>query len=296
MGASALGGDLLRVYLARQADTPVFVFRDYTLPRFVGEGALVVVSSYSGNTEEALSAFREALARKALVVCVASGGRLLEEARRHSAPYVTIPGGLPPRAGLGYSFSALLALARQAGLCPDPRAELDQCAGLLEGLADTYRAEGPGRNPALELADDLRGCVPIVYCGSNLEAVGIRWKNQFCENSKQVAFASLVPEASHNEVMGWEAGAQGIEAGIVVLRAPGEHPLVARSLSVLKELTGAGSRFCGEFWADGSSLLSGMFSLILLGDYASVYLALARGIDPTPIATIDRIKTWLREG
>jgi len=296
MGASALGGDLLRLYLADQADIPVFVVRDYNLPRFIGEGTLVVVTSYSGNTEEALSAFDQALARKAAVACISSGGRLLEEARRRSVPCATIPGGLPPRAGLGYSFSALLALARQVGLCADPLDELARSADEIEGLGDAYQVQDADRNPALKLAGDLAGRVPIVYCGSSLEAVGIRWKNQFCENSKQVAFTSLVPEANHNEVMGWETGARGIDPGVIVLRAPDEHPSVARSFSALKELAGAGGRFCGEFRADGSSLLKRLFSLILLGDYASVYLALARGVDPTPIGTIDRIKAWLKQG
>jgi glucose/mannose-6-phosphate isomerase len=296
MGASALGGDLLRLYLAGQAEIPVFVVRDYGLPRFIGDGDLVVISSYSGNTEEALSVFDQALARKAALVCVSSGGRLLEEARRRSVPHAAIPGGLPPRAGLGYSFSALLALARQVGLCPDPRDELARCAERLEGLGNAYRAQEPDGNPALKLAGDLAGRVPIIYCGTDLEAVGVRWKNQFCENSKQVAFVSLLPEANHNEVMGWETSARGIDAGVVVLRAPDEHPSVARSLAVLEGLAGAAGSFCGEFWADGSSLLNRMFSLILLGDYASVYLALGRGMDPTPIGTIDRIKAWLKQG
>ncbi|HVP57349.1 MAG TPA: bifunctional phosphoglucose/phosphomannose isomerase [bacterium] len=295
MGASALCGDLLRSYLAGDADIPVVVFRDYGLPRFVGEQMMVVVSSYSGNTEEAVSALEDAVARKAFVVCITSGGRLLEEARRRSLPYVQIPGGLPPRASLGYSFSALLALACRLGLCPDPADEIASCAEHLEGLNQTYRDLDPARNPALQLGCDLRGRVPILYCGGGLEAVALRWKNQFCENSKQLAFASVLPEANHNEVMGWEGGVEGLAAGIVLLRAAGEHPSVARSLSILKRLAGADGRICGEFWASGSSLLCRQFSLILIGDYASAYLALARGIDPTPIRTIDRIKAWLKE-
>jgi len=295
MGGSALCGDLLKLYLARQADIPVLVFRDYGLPRFVGEQAMVVVSSYSGNTEETLSALDDAIARKAFVVCITSGGRLLEEARKRSLPCVQIPGGLPPRASLGYSFSALLALAWRAGLCPDPREELAGCSDHLESLDETYRSSEPAGNPALGLAGDLRGRVPIIYCGADLEAVGLRWKNQFCENSKQMAFASVVPEANHNEVMGWEGDVEGMVPGIVVLRTPDEHPSSAQSLSMLKRIAGTGGGFCGEFWASGSSLLCRQFSLILLGDYASVYLALARGVDPTPIRTIDRIKAWLKE-
>jgi len=295
MGASAIGGDLLRLYLGRRVCVPISVVRDYDLPGFVDEKAMVVVSSYSGNTDEALSAFRDALARKALVVCIASGGRLLDEARGRSLPCAAIPAGLSPRAALGYSFSALVGLAWMAGLCPDPGREILDCSTELEALCVAYEGPDPEKNPALRLAGDLCGRVPIVCSSTALEAVGVRWKNQFCENAKQLAFVSVLPEANHNEVMGWEAGVEGMDAGIVVLRTVDDHPASARSLALVRKITGQGGRFCGEFWGTGLSLLCRLFSLILLGDYASVYLAFARGVDPTPIGTIDRIKTWLKE-
>jgi glucose/mannose-6-phosphate isomerase len=296
MGASAIGGDLLRIYLSRHSGIPVFVLRDYGLPRFVGEGSLVVISSYSGNTEEALSCFREAISRNALVVCITSDGHLLEEARLRGIPYVKIPMGFPPRAGLGYCFATLLALAWKAGLCAHPEDELCECADTLESLTKVYVRHETDANPAVRLARDLVSRIPLIYCGTDLDAVGLRWKNQFCENAKTLAFTSVVPEANHNEIMGWEVEARGITAGVIVLRTSDEHPQAARSLALIKDVIGDNAFFCGEFWTSGSSLLSRMFSLILLGDYGSVYLALARGVDPTPIKTIDRIKTLLKQG
>jgi len=295
MGASATGGDLLRLYLFGQSRVPVFVFRDFRLPVFIGRGSLVVVSSYSGDTEEALSCLDDAEGKGADVVCVTSGGKLLREAHSRSIPHVVLPKGFPPRASLGYSFSALLALAHKVGLCPDPTAELRECAQHLDEISTIYSSDAQD-NIASRLAADLGARIPIICSSGALDAVGLRWKNQFCENSKRLAFVSILPEGNHNDVMGWEGSSSAIDAGIVVLRTTDEHPRVARVLAHARDIYGGKARFCGEFWGGGSSLLCRMFSLILLGDYASYYLALGNGVDPTPIATIEKIKTWLRNG
>lgn len=294
MGGSAVGGDLLRRYLAKQSKVPLLVSREHQLPDSIGEGSLVVVSSYSGNTSEALASLADALAKRAAVVCISSGGRLIDEARRRSIPYLIIPSGYPPRAGLGYSFGALLSLAWRVGLCGDPAAEIAECVGHLEKLSAVYSVPESSDNRAAKLAGQLDHLLPVIYCANELDAVGLRWKNQFCENSKRLAFVSFLPEASHNEVMGWEAARVGIRAGVIVLRTSDEHPAVSRLLSLICEIVAGKARFCGEFWADGTSLLCRMFSLILLGDYASVYLAVAGGLDPTPITTIDRLKDALK--
>jgi glucose/mannose-6-phosphate isomerase len=293
MGASAIGGDILRLYLAGRSAVPVRVFRDYGLPATVRDRSLVVISSYSGNTDEALACLEDALRIKARTVCVTSGGKLLGQARGNNLPVLVLPPGLPPRAALGYLFSGLLGLAQRVGLCADPGEEIAECRATLEGLNATYSIADPAANPAARLAGELIGRIPVIYCSNRLDAVGLRWKNQFCENSKRLSFVSFVPEANHNEVMGWELKEEGLSAGVMVLRTKEEHPRVARALSLTEQIVGDKARFCGEFWGHGSSLLSRVFSLILLGDYASVYLALARGVDPTPIGTIDRIKTWL---
>lgn len=295
MGASAIGGDLLRRYLARRSGIPFLVSREHALPASVGEGSLVVVSSYSGNTSEALSSLADALKKRAGVACISSGGQLAEEARRLSIPHLAIPSGYPPRAGLGYSFGALLSLAWQVGLCDDPTAEIAECVRRLETLSAIYSLPESEDNSAARLAGELGSSLPVIYCGSELDGVGLRWRNQFCENSKRLAFVSFLPEASHNEVMGWEASRVGIEAGVIVLRTPDEHPEVSRLLCLTREVVAGRARFCGEFWADGPSLLCRTFSLILLGDYASVYLAVASGLDPTPITTIDMLKCSLKQ-
>jgi glucose/mannose-6-phosphate isomerase len=252
------------------------------------------VCSYSGNTGEALSCFEHALARRAEVVCVSSGGELLERAHQHALPVVVLPEGYPPRAALGYSFAGLLGLAWASGIAEAEMDCIEQCVDMMEQLGQSYGAGDDRQNSAIMLAEDLVDLVPLIYCTSPLGAVGLRWKNQLCENSKKLAFVGILPEMVHNDIMGWEHGLRGMRAGVILLKTPGEAVAMVSALEFLKDLVGGRADFLGEFEAAGSSLLSNMFSLILLGDFTSAYLALIQGLDPTPIATIDKMKSQVR--
>jgi len=293
MGGSAIGGEILKSYLAKDGKTPIIVRRGYTLPGYVGPGAVVVVSSYSGNTAEALSCFEMALERKARVACITSGGELKARAGRMSIPLVELPPGYPPRAAVGHSFAALLALAWKLGLREADRAGLEDCAVELRRLRDIYSVPDSSENTSMFVAKSLVDLTPVFYCASELKAVVLRWKNQICENSKKMAYTGLLPEISHNDIMGWEVPEASLRAGIVFLRASGEHPMVSARFPLIRDIIKGRASFCGEYWGSGAGLLSRLFSLILLGDYASVYLALLRGLDPTPIATIDGMKSKL---
>jgi glucose/mannose-6-phosphate isomerase len=174
-------------------------------------------------------------------------------------------------------------------------AELAECTEALDGLCRTYSSPEAAQNTAILIARSLLGRIPIVCCTNFLSAVGLRWKNQFCENSKTLAFVGLLPEMTHNDIMGWETDRKGIEPGVVFLRSSGERTAISRSFEYIRELVGKGREFCGEFWGSGAGPLTQIFSLILLGDYASVYLALLKGLDPTPIATIDGLKARLTD-
>ncbi len=297
MGGSAMGGDLLRSYALKQSEMPVTVSRGYGLPGFVGSDALVVISSYSGDTEEALACLRDAVKRNATIVGITSGGELLAAAESHSMPCVRLPEGYPPRAALGYSFGALLALAGTVGVCAAPDGDLAECIDTLGNLNTAYGPANLSDNEALAIAGALVDKTPLIYCSDQLGAVGLRWKNQFCENSKKLAFLSLQPEMSHNDIMGWEIDDDTIRGGVVILRMREEHPRISPRFAFLEERIREQGALCGEFWSAGSSLLTQVFSLILLGDYASVYLALMRGVDPTPIATIEGLKVRIgKEG
>ena len=294
MGGSAIGGELLRTYMLHRMDVQISICRDYKLPDFVCGDSLVVVSSYSGNTYEALACFEDALKREAVIGCVSSGGELLRRTGAHSVPALVLPPGFPPRAALGYSFSAVLGLAGALGLGSPDEAGVDECLTTLRTLAGVYSKTAGGTNPAISIAEGLIDSIPVIYCSTELAAVGLRWKNQLCENSKKMAFAGYLPEMSHNDIMGWEVDDKQSDVGVVLLRTSQDHPGVAARFDFLKNLMTGKASYTEEVWSTGSSLISRLFSLILLGDYVSVYLAVMRGLDPTPIATIDRMKSWIK--
>jgi glucose/mannose-6-phosphate isomerase len=295
MGGSAIGAEILKSHVADRLGLPVVICRDDRLPGFVNRDSLVVVSSYSGNTREALACFDGALGAGAALGCVTSGGELLMRAERNSVSALVLPGGYPPRAAVGYSFAALLGLLVHTGMITFRDEELAECVEHLEGLCRIYSSPEAGRNAALLIARKLLGRIPLIYCTNRLGAVGLRWKNQFCENSKRLAFVGLLPEAMHNDIMGWEVDHKGIEPGVIFLRSGDEAAEPARVFAFMRDLVGTRGEFCGEFWGSGAGPLTQIFSLILLGDYASVYLALMRGLDPTPIRTIDELKARLKD-
>ncbi|ARA92619.1 MAG: bifunctional phosphoglucose/phosphomannose isomerase [Bacteroidetes bacterium] len=290
MGGSAIGGDLVRTLVQPTAPVPMTVVRDYTLPAYVGPGTLLVASSFSGNTEETLTVLDEAARRRARILCVTSGGQMLEIARNEGYPVVQIPGGMPPRAALGYSFAAVMTLAERLGLAPADAAAWDEAMALLE--AQTAACADPAGNEALDLARTLHGKLPVVYSGPGLmEAVNLRWRGQFQENSKVYATGNLFPEMNHNEIMGWQyPGAVHALLAVVVLRDRGDHPRIRRRLDVTGRLLGDRAASWTEVESRGTAPLARLLSLVNLGDWVSFYLALLQAVDPTPIPLIDALK------
>lgn len=293
MGGSAIGGDLLRTLVADTARRPVTVVRNYQLPGFVTERSVVIASSYSGNTEETLTAFEAAQARGAAVVCVASGGELLRRARAEGLPYLQIPGGLQPRAALGYSFTALLTIAEHMELVPPDEAAWKETQELLEQQSEVF--SDPSGNDALELAEALQYRLPFIYSSVGLmEAVNLRWRCQIQENAKRLASGNVYPELNHNEIMGWEyPGPLQEMIGVIVLRDREDLPRIQRRIEVTRELIADRAGYWAEVQSQGESRLARMMSLVNLGDWVSLYLAVLLGVDPTPVPLIGQLKEVL---
>ncbi len=299
MGGSAIGAEFASAYLDDGLPVPMRVVRGYELPAFVGPATLVLASSYSGNTEETLSAFEEALTRGSRVVCVTTGGTLSRRAREEGLDLVSIPAGLPPRAALGFSLVPQLRILHHLGFAPDPTREIEEAAGVAAELAALYGVgRPPAENLAKEFAEWLHASVPIVYGAVPwTTAVANRWCGQLSENSKLVAHRNELPEMNHNEIVGWSrTRLAGEAARVVFLRDSGEHARIARRYEVTRgiiEDAGAASR---EAWSSGESRLARLISLVVLGDFVSYYLALLGDVDPTPVRPIDRLKGALAEG
>lgn len=295
LGGSAIAGDLLRSYLADELKVPFIVNRHYTLPAFVGPETLVIISSYSGNTEETNAAQREAIRRKARTLCISSNGTTEQLARRSKAPLIRVPGGLPPRAAVGYAFFPLLLALIKLGLIKDRKKDIKETLTLLEEKADLYMSPDPAANPALALAMALRNRMVVCYSSTErFDAINTRWRGQIAENAKSLAFGHVLPEMNHNELVGWKVLTDTMaDAHVVFLRDSGDHPRVRIRMDITKEVIGKHTEHCTEVWSEGKSLLARMFSLLTLGDWVSYYMAILHEVDPTPVAVINHLKTEL---
>jgi glucose/mannose-6-phosphate isomerase len=295
LGGSAIGGDMLRCYLADELKVPFMVNRHYTLPAFVGTRSLVLVSSYSGNTEETIAAHKEARKRHAKIVCISSNGTTERLARKTKTPLVTIPGGLQPRAALGYSFFPLLIVLSRLGFIKSKARAIAETISLLDAKATEYGTPDPSTNRALQIAKSLHGRLGVFYSATGLlDAVNTRWRSQVAENGKSLAFGHLLPEMNHNELVGWKVlRDQMREMLVVFLRDKGDYPSVQMRLDLTKGIIAEYTPHIVEVWSEGVSPLARMFSLVYLGDWVSYYLAILNHEDPTPVKVIDYLKSEL---
>jgi glucose/mannose-6-phosphate isomerase len=295
MGGSAIGGDLLRSYLLDELPVPFTVNRSYTLPAFAGERTLVIISSYSGTTEEALACYREALRRGAPILAISSGGTVEAIARRRQHTHIKVPGGPSPRAALGYSFFPLLiALTRLKLVAPKDR-EIRETIALLKQKSDAYANPESATNRALLLAHKLYGRIGVVYSASErLDAVNTRWRGQIAENAKSLMWGHVLPEMNHNELVGWRVLREQMrEMQVFFLRDTEDHPRVAVRLDITKQVLSEFTPHIDEIWSEGKTRLARLFSLIHLGDWVSFYLAILNKQDPMPVQVIDYLKQEL---
>jgi glucose/mannose-6-phosphate isomerase len=292
MGGSAIAGDLLRSYLAEELQIPFLVNRSYSLPGSVNRNSLVIVSSYSGNTEETMAAYGDAIRLKAAVLCITTGGEAERLALKHGHACIKVPAGLQPRAALGYSFfPLLLALSRMGFIKPRP-ADISETVAALKEKSLVYANLKSSKNIALQMAKRLQGKLPVIYSASErLDAVNVRWRGQICENSKHLAFGHVLPEMNHNEIVGWKGDRELMKKmAVVFLRDVGTHPRVRVREEITKGIIQKKASMVLEAWSEGTSLLARVFSLVYAGDWVSYYLAILNNEDPTPVRVIDYLK------
>jgi len=295
MGGSAIGGDIVRELALAESKVPVWVHRDYGLPSFVNENTLVIASSYSGNTEETLSAFAKALKTQAKKLVITSGGKLQNLAERNGVPVFLIDYRAPPRAAFAYNFIPLVGIFQRLGLITDKSADLHEATAVLNRLSlDLSETRSHAANTAKRLATKLYGRIAVVYGAEILSAVARRWQTQFNENSKAWAFSESFPELNHNAVVGYRFPAEAKDRMFVLmLRSPSVHPRnLLRYTATADLLTQADIPY--EFVeATGKSILAQVLSLVLLGDYISFYLAMLNQVDPASTDAIDFVKQYL---
>lgn len=296
MGGSAIGADLLAAYAAPVCPLPVIVHRDYGLPAWArGRETLVIASSHSGNTEETLDAFQVAHERGCTLLALCTGGELEQRARLLGVPVWRFDHHGQPRAAVGYSFGLLLALFARLGWLPDPRAELEEALESMRAFQESLRADVPVvRNPAKRIAGQLIGRWVNVYGSGFLAPVARRWKTQINELAKAGAGFEFLPEADHNALAGLEYPEMLSQTMTLFLRASADHPRNRLRIELTQQAFLVAGLNQDSVQAVGNSPLAQMWTTLLLGDYVALYLAIAYGVDPTPVEALQGFKEALK--
>jgi glucose/mannose-6-phosphate isomerase len=295
MGGSAIGGEILHDWLRDTLSLPIEVCRDYTLPAYVNKDTLVFVNSYSGNTEETLTAFLTAIRRKCTVTAVTSGGQLKSFCKKLRVPHMIIPEGLQPRAAIPYLFFPLAVFMKKMGVIADIDDELEEAIQVLERAAKANAPDMPTKNnKAKQLATELIDSIPVVYGFRQYSSIAQRMKTQFNENSKVPSKYEVFSELNHNETVGYEAPESLTKKlSIILIRDPQEPPEIRNRIETTTKLVFDRANKVLEIMAEGKGKLAKMFSVMCTGDFASVYLAILQNKNPTPVNIIDRVKSEL---
>lgn len=294
MGGSALAGLLSKTWPGYKI--PFEVVRDYHIPAYVAPDTLFIAASYSGNTEETLSCLAEAEKANAKIAVIDDGGKLAEIARAKNYPMALIPSIGQPRFAVFYCLRALVTMLEQAGLVAETEADkqLKLAANFLRGEVKNWAAVMPtSKNPAKQLAQEIVGKAPVIYAGPLMAPAAYKWKIDFNENAKNVAWWNQYPEFNHNEFIGWSSHPFDKPYSVIDLRSSLEHQRIQKRFKLAERLL-SGKRPAPEVVeVQGKTLLEQLLWAVNLGDFVSVYLALLNGLNPTPVDLVEKFKTEL---
>jgi glucose/mannose-6-phosphate isomerase len=286
LGGSGIGGSIVSELVVDEAKAPINVSKGYFIPAYVNENTLVIISSYSGDTEETLNALELAMQKGAKVVCITSGGKIAAIAKQKNLDHIIVPGGMPPRACLGYSLTQLFFVLGFFGVTgSDHVAELENAVRLLKTEEDDIRSK------AQKAADSLAGKTPVIYATTYNEGLAIRLRQQINENSKMLCWHHVFPELNHNELVGWTQ--KHDELAIVILRDPGEYKRNDSRIEISKKVFVKYTSNITELYSKGNSRIEKAIYLIHLGDWISWFLAEKRGVDAVEVSVINHLKSEL---
>jgi glucose/mannose-6-phosphate isomerase len=293
MGGSAIGGEFAGALLTDELKVPLNVHRDYGVPGYIGRDSLVIVSSFSGNTEETLSGFDEAKKRGAKILAITTGGRLADEAKTLRLPLITFGYHAQPRAALGYSLTLVMGALTKLGLVRDMGKEIEAALADVAKLEERVH-EGARTNDAKKMAIELVGKIPVIYGAGVMGVMARRVKDQWNENAKNWAHYDVMSELNHNAVVGFPHPPIARDAQVVLLlRSKRDNPRHKLRFDVTKELLDRSQIPHKDLQFDGGSLLSEVLQMTYFTDYVSFYVSLLNGADPSPVTSIDYLKDRL---
>lgn len=283
LGGSGIGGSIVQNFVFDKLAVPFVVNKDYFLPSFVGRDTLVIVSSYSGNTEETIQAMQQALKAKATIVCITSGGKIAELAKKKALDCILLPPGMPPRSCLGYSMVQVLYVLQGLGLLTyNFQKDIKTTIKSLKDKAKSIQSK------ASALAKKLNGKTPVIYSAPGYEGVAVRFRQQINENGKMLCWHHVVPEMNHNELVGWRD--KDDSRAVVFLRDEQDYERTQFRMEVNKKVIRKYTKNINEVWAEGKSYWEKAIYIIHLTDWVSVYLADMHGQDATEVKVIDFLK------
>ena len=283
LGGSGIGGSIVSQLIGDEAKVPIVVNKDYFLPGFVDENTLVIISSYSGNTEETLNALDLALQKGAEIACITSGGKVVGIAEAKELNHIVIPSGFPPRAAFAYSSAQLFFILEHYGIISSSfRTDLHKVPELLDTLENSILQE------AEEVASGLFGKMPVIYSDAGFEGVATRLRQQINENSKMLCWHHAIPEMNHNELVGWAGGSDNL--AVLILRNDDDPDRNQQRMELNKTIMAKYTLSIFEVYSKGGSKIERAYYLIHLGDWISLMLAEKKGIDPVEVNVIDFLK------
>ncbi len=286
LGGSGIGGSIVQNFVFDKLNVPFIVNKDYFLPAFVNKHTLVIVCSYSGNTEETLMAMQQARKQKATIICITSGGKVAEFANAKKLDCILVPAGMPPRSCLGYSMVQLLWVLHHFQLITNSF-EREIKGAIKKMIAN----ENETQKQSLAFAKKMVGKTPIIYSASTIEGVAIRFRQQINENSKMLAWHGAVPEMNHNELVGWRDSAT--DKVVIILRNHDDFDRVQLRIEIGKEIIKKYKPTILEIFSEGKTYWERIFHLIHITDWISVHLADLREVDATEVQVIDFLKKSL---
>ncbi|MCW3084870.1 MAG: Bifunctional phosphoglucose/phosphomannose isomerase [Bacteroidetes bacterium] len=288
LGGSGIGGSIVTELVSANATVPINVTKGYFIPAYVNENTLVIISSYSGNTEETLNCMELAIAKKAKITSITSAGKVLEISKAKNLDCIVVPGGMPPRSCLGYSLTQLFfILGFHKIISINYKADLEAAIKLIDAEETGIIAE------ASAIAAKLKGKIPVIYATTNNEGIAIRFRQQLNENSKVLCWHHIIPEMNHNELVGWTEKNDNLSVLIFLDRD--EYTRNLARVDINKEVIKKYAAAITEVYSKGNSVIEKAIYFIHLGDWVSIALGELRGADLMEVNVINHLKAKLSE-
>jgi glucose/mannose-6-phosphate isomerase len=283
LGGSGIGGTIVQELVSTTCNVPITVNKDYFLPAFVNENTLLIVCSYSGNTEETIQALEIGFSKNAKICCITSGGKIAAFAKTNHLDLIVIPGGMPPRACIAYSLVQLLFVLNLYGFTDNSFIN-----AIKNSIKNLNEREAEIKKDAAKIAAVLHNKMPIIYCTAGNEGIAVRLRQQINENGKMLCWHHVIPEMNHNELVGWRKEDDNLS--VLILRDTEDYSRTQTRIEICKEIISKYTQNITEVYSKGATKLEKTLYMIHIGDWISCYLAELKQIDPVEVQVIDYLK------